>query len=67
MVGRFGEVYVMDWGLARVVGQQPIDATASAVGPVVATLRGTIAEEDDASPLLTQHGDVVGTPAYMAP
>ncbi|MBK8096225.1 MAG: protein kinase [Planctomycetes bacterium] len=42
MVGRFGETYVMDWGLARLL--------------------------DDATPPTdTTAGEVVGTPAYMAP
>ncbi len=66
MVGRFGETYVMDWGLARVAGasgeSEPQASTAR-----VDSLRDTIVTEDSASPLLTQHGDVVGTPAYMAP
>jgi len=51
MVGAFGEVVVMDWGLARSFEQPDEDH-----GP------GAIA---DAS--ATQHGDVLGTPAYMAP
>ena len=62
MVGRFGETYVMDWGLAHVQ-----TASAPATEEAVATLRATIHREDADSALLTHHGDVIGTPAYMAP
>ncbi|MBK9261368.1 MAG: SUMF1/EgtB/PvdO family nonheme iron enzyme [Polyangiaceae bacterium] len=53
MVGEFGEVLVMDWGLARRVGP-----TESPAGGVF---------QDDQTPGLTQHGDILGTPAYMSP
>jgi len=62
MVGRFGEAFVMDWGLAHAASSTPNVAAE----PVV-TLRGEIVHEDGDSPLLTRDGDVVGTPAYMAP
>ncbi len=63
MVGRFGETYVMDWGLAHVRGP----AAAPAADAAVATVRQEIAAEAGDSALLTRCGDVLGTPAYMAP
>ncbi len=70
MVGRFGETYVMDWGLARVLGRPDrrdlrlCDATT--VNEVRTDRREAAASEPD-SPLVTMDGDVVGTPAYMSP
>src|SRR5688572_3222057 len=69
MVGRLGETYVMDWGLARVLGQtdrhdvrvrQP-----SAPRSIVRTDRAD--ERAPGSPLVTMDGDIVGTPCYMPP
>jgi eukaryotic-like serine/threonine-protein kinase len=51
MVGEFGEVLVLDWGIARVRGRlEPHSPDAAAPSKV-----------------LTGHGAVLGTPAYMAP
>jgi formylglycine-generating enzyme required for sulfatase activity len=52
MIGEFGEVLVMDWGLAR-------DMTA----PELSGAALDVPEQ----PSLTQDGDVLGTPGYMAP
>jgi len=52
MLGDYGEVYVLDWGVARVLGERD-----GAGGPGdITTLEGQ-----------TQAGAVLGTPGYMAP
>jgi eukaryotic-like serine/threonine-protein kinase len=52
MLGDFGEVYVLDWGVARVLDD---DSTNPSVRDIVAV-------EGE-----TQVGAVMGTPGYMAP
>ncbi len=67
MVGSFGEVQVMDWGLAKVLsrGGSADDETAGRLPPdetVIATARSVGSDAD-----LSQPGSVLGTPSYMAP
>ena len=70
MVGRFGEVYVMDWGLARILGEEDrkdIRIRPAAPSTEIRALRDRGADANPDSPLYTMDGDVVGTPAYMSP
>ena len=63
MVGAFGEVQVMDWGLAKVLGdkrRKPRPA-GSATASIIST------DRDGSSGSETREGDVLGTPAYMPP
>ncbi|CAN5194954.1 hypothetical protein BH11PLA2_BH11PLA2_13890 [soil metagenome] len=61
MVGAFGEVQVMDWGLAKVLGL----ATVAPVDEDVAETEIRTLRESDGSE--TQAGSVFGTPAFMPP
>ncbi|MAB78742.1 MAG: hypothetical protein CMJ89_05245 [Planctomycetes bacterium] len=71
MVGRFGEVYVMDWGVARVLGSdQKSGAPALRRDPTVQlapvrTARASGRDEGTADPLMTREGSVIGTPYFM--
>ncbi len=64
MVGAFGEIQVMDWGLAKVLGQQPA-ALAPATAAGTSTLYSSRLSTADES--ATRAGTVLGTPAYMPP
>ena len=72
MVGRWGEVYLMDWGLACVRNRRdvrdlrlrPEDLAAA---ERVLTDRSLACEHTPDSPLVTLDGTVVGTPSYMPP
>jgi tetratricopeptide (TPR) repeat protein/serine/threonine protein kinase len=62
MVGAFGEVQVMDWGLAKLLGSAG-EKTEQAVAPA-STIYTVRTDEPDTA---TQTGQALGTPAYMAP
>ena len=69
MVGAFGEVQVMDWGLAKDLasgGRQPPE---EAVAPPdrSAPTRGADAPRSPEPSHRTQPGSVLGTPAFMPP
>jgi serine/threonine-protein kinase len=60
MVGAFGEVQVMDWGLAKVVARGRAEDQATPPASTIFTVRMS------AEGFSSQAGTVVGTPAYMA-
>jgi tetratricopeptide (TPR) repeat protein len=65
MVGAFGEVQVMDWGLAKVLAcgaaPAPRETDTEEMPPVTAI---DSAREDDSA---TQAGALLGTPSFMSP
>ncbi|HEX7600330.1 MAG TPA: serine/threonine-protein kinase, partial [Polyangiaceae bacterium] len=61
MIGRYGEVVLMDWGIAKPIageGRSAADYAAAASEP---------AGDERARLFETQVGSLIGTPAYMAP
>jgi serine/threonine-protein kinase len=63
MVGPFGEVLVMDWGVAKILRNE---SSAREMAPADSAVQTS----DLAGPterLKTEHGTVLGTPGYMAP
>ncbi|MCI0693445.1 serine/threonine protein kinase [candidate division KSB1 bacterium] len=76
MVGAFGEVLVMDWGLAKIVEAEGRGRRAEGERPRAESggLRAESEEQNSVNGKVaasaaheTLHGTVMGTPAYMAP
>jgi serine/threonine-protein kinase len=60
MLGDFGEVYVLDWGLAKLSSD-----VATARAPSIPD--DSVRDVNTAAVAMTRHGDMLGTPSYMAP
>lgn len=72
MVGRFGAVYVMDWGLAKIADRADLHDIRPQPDRVttrtrIQSTRKPDLDSDFESPLITMDGSVVGTPAFMPP
>ena len=63
MVGPFGEVLVMDWGVAKILREDPAPRGDRAGIPVENSQNAPA----ETKPLRTAHGTVLGTAGYMAP
>ena len=79
MVGPFGEVLVMDWGLAKILAGTAAEPAAAAgsgerlkpappkTTPIEQQPSGDSSTQWGAAPVDTAHGAVIGTPGYIAP
>src|SRR5437773_992295 len=70
MVGPFGEVLVMDWGLAKILRGE-VSSTMLEADPEATVLdnpkQANIAGRPAETSVVTGHGTVMGTPGYMSP
>lgn len=62
MIGDFGEVQLMDWGLAKIMRRTEPAVAETGPGSVILSAR-----QDAAEAGATLVGSVVGTPEYMSP
>jgi eukaryotic-like serine/threonine-protein kinase len=70
MVGPFGEVLVMDWGLAKILSGNQSGSTEAGDADVTVFEKPKQAQSpSDATEVsvLTGHGTIMGTPGYMSP
>lgn len=78
VLGDYGEVIVLDWGLAKVLDRDDGGAAGEVSSPVPETGEGArstsdggsqppLSVDDHGSSQATVHGQVLGTPAYMPP
>jgi tetratricopeptide (TPR) repeat protein len=66
MVGSFGEVQVMDWGLAKVLAERPSRGVPSD-DPDATTAPTEVRSPRASDGICTEAGSTLGTPAFMPP
>ena len=68
MVGAFGEVQVVDWGLAKVLsGEAPGNQSALSRESLMTVIETVRSKEGSSNSSASIVGSVLGTPAYMPP
>lgn len=57
MIGEYGEVHLMDWGLSKIIGRSDPHKNQELV----------VSDRTEDNLLVSMTGSVIGTPAYMSP
>jgi serine/threonine-protein kinase len=65
MLGDFGEVYVIDWGLAKVIGGGEDEAPKTAIGAMLGTAGYVAPEQARGSPVIDARADVYALGAIL--
>jgi serine/threonine protein kinase len=67
MVGKFGEVQIMDWGLAKILGDASSQEETENEALATIDFSASVMETPVAGDSATRTGSILGTPAYMPP
>ena len=67
MIGAFGEVLVLDWGLAKNITGGRRETRPASGAAIAAEAAAMSAPPDDLRGFQTMHGLIVGTPPYISP
>ena len=72
MIGSFGEVLVLDWGIAKILRDAPSNPSEAntmkfPAGKFSHDGTETAAEQEPSMDADTTHGTIIGTPLYMSP
>lgn len=64
MIGKFGEVFIMDWGIAKILGEKiNKESPAESLDNIIESIK----QDDQFEIATTMQGQILGTPTFMAP
>ena len=64
MIGKFGEVFIMDWGIAKILDDKVKEQNP---GESLDNIIESIKQDDQFEIATTMQGQILGTPSFMAP